>query len=91
MGENWAAVATNKFHIRIFTLTGIQLSLISVPGPVVSMSGHNNQLIVVYHAGNPLPNEQALGFKLFDLNTQQQTVADQRIPISKKATLSWIG
>lgn len=55
------------------------------------MSGHGSNLLVVYHVGTPLPNEQSLGFKLLDLQTKQQIVADQRIPLSKKATLVWVG
>lgn len=91
IGDTWAAVATNKLHLRIFTLSGIQLHVISIPGPVVALSGHGSYLLVVYHIGNPLPSEQSLGFKLLDLQTRQQIIADQRLPLSKKATLAWVG
>jgi chromosome transmission fidelity protein 4 len=91
VGHTWTAIATNKLNIRIFTLTGVQLYLLSVPGQVVSMSGHGSQLLIVYHAGNPLPSEQSLAFKLLDLSTQQQIVADQRVTLSKKTTLVWLG
>ncbi|XP_048577414.1 WD repeat and HMG-box DNA-binding protein 1 isoform X2 [Nematostella vectensis] len=91
VGSTWAAVATSKLMVRILTITGIQRQVFSLPGPVVAMSGHLNQLVLTYHAGNPLPDEQALGVKVLDLAAGRQTVNDQRLTISKKSTLSWIG
>lgn len=91
VGDNWTSIATNKLQLRVFTLTGVQLHIMSIPGPVVAMSGHGSFLLVVYHAGNPLPNEQSLGFKLLDLQRQQQIIADQRLPLTKKSILSWVG
>ena len=91
VGSNWAAVVTNQDLLRIFTIGGLQTALVSLPGPVVCMSGHGSQLIVVYHNGLGLPGSQCLAVKLFDLDTSTQVIADQRLPLSPKANLSWLG
>ena len=91
VGSTWAAVATNQDFLRIFTIGGLQTALVSLPGPVVCMSGHGTQLIVVYHNGMGLPGSQCLGVKLIDLDTNTQVIADQRLPLSPKANLSWLG
>ena len=51
LGDGWIAVGTDKRLIRIFSIGGIQKEIFSVPGPVVSVSGHSTQLLVVYHRG----------------------------------------
>ena len=49
LGEGWVAVATDTRNVRLLTVTGVQREMFSVPGPVVCMSGHGGQLMVVYH------------------------------------------
>lgn len=43
-------MCTEKRLVRIFTLGGVQKEMFSLPGPVVCMSGHGSQLMVVYHS-----------------------------------------
>lgn len=50
-GDGWLAAATSERHIRLFTIGGVQKEILSLPGPVVAMAGHTNQLLVVYHTG----------------------------------------
>ena len=91
MSENWLAVATNKYLVRVFTIGGVQRHLISIPGPVVSMAMHGGQLLVAFHTGNPLPGEQAIAIKLLDIDRSKQFVGAERIMLSRKSTLSWLG
>lgn len=84
-------MATNQDFLRVFTIGGVQTKLVCLPGAVVSMSGHDNQLFVVYHCGVGAPGHQCLAAKLIDLDTSTQVIADQRLPLSPKANLSWIG
>ena len=91
MGSTWAAVVTNQDLLRVFTIGGLQTALISLAGPVVCMSGHGSQLIVVYHSGMGLHGSQSLAVKLIELDTSKQVVADQPLPLSPKANLSWLG
>lgn len=51
LGEGWLAAATDQRIVRIFSITGIQLRLFSIAGPVVSMAASDNKLMVVYHSG----------------------------------------
>ena len=51
LGQGWAAAATSSLLLRLFTIGGVQKEVFSLPGPVVSMAGHGEQLIIVYHRG----------------------------------------
>lgn len=44
-----AAVATSSRHLRILTVSGIQLSILSLSGPTVAMVAQADLLAVVYH------------------------------------------
>lgn len=50
IGHKWIAVATSLWYLRVFSLSGVQREIINLPGPIVSMSGSNTYLFVVYHA-----------------------------------------
>lgn len=90
-GSSFAAVATDKRFLRIFTIGGVQADILSLPGSVVCMSGHKNQLMAVFHINNPLPGEQALALKLLDLKHNQEIIAEERVLLSEKSTLAWLG
>lgn len=51
LGLGWVAVATDKRLVRLFSIGGMQREVIAIPGPVVCLAGHGNQLLAVYHAG----------------------------------------
>lgn len=51
LGLGWAAAATSALLLRLFTIGGVQKEVFSLPGPVVSMAGHGEQLFIVYHRG----------------------------------------
>ncbi|RLV98271.1 hypothetical protein DV515_00010917 [Chloebia gouldiae] len=53
LGQGWAACATTALLVRVFTVGGVQKEIFSLPGPVVAMAGHGEQLMVVYHRGTP--------------------------------------
>jgi hypothetical protein len=53
VGGSWCAVATNAGALRILSTGGIQLSILSLPGPVVAMAAHENLLAVAYHLTPP--------------------------------------
>ncbi|CAH3160505.1 unnamed protein product [Porites lobata] len=89
IGSSFAAVATNKRFLRIFTIGGVQRHIFSIAGPVVCMSGYKDQLMFAYHKENPLPGEQALAVKFLDL--KQNLITEERVTLSEKATLSWLG
>ena len=51
LADNWIAVCTDQYNVRLFSLGGMQFEFFSIPGPVVAMASHTDQLIIVYHAG----------------------------------------
>lgn len=51
LGQGWAAAATSALMLRLFSIGGVQRELFSLPGPVVCMAGHGEQLLIVYHRG----------------------------------------
>eukprot|EP00808_Paulinella_micropora_P030462 g42653.t1 len=88
-GGTWAALATNKQMLRIFSHSGIQKAILSLPGPVVSMTGETRLLGIVYHRGAPFAGSQNLGLWILDMEVQK-TVFDTALPLSPKSTLKWI-
>lgn len=51
MGRGWVAAATSAMLVRLFSIGGVQREVFSLPGPVVCMAGHGEQLLIVYHRG----------------------------------------
>lgn len=51
LGQGWAACATSALLVRLFTVGGVQKEIFCLPGPVVSMAGHGEQLMIIYHRG----------------------------------------
>lgn len=51
LGQGWAAVATSALMVRLFSVGGVQKEIFSLPGAVVCMAGHGEQLLIVYHRG----------------------------------------
>lgn len=56
VGMGWAAVATSKNFLRIFSSTALQLSLNWLRGPVVCTIGYGSQLAVFYNDGSSFPD-----------------------------------
>ena len=54
------------------------------------MTGYENLLVIVYHAGMPLYDHQQLKFKVIDVNSMRVEY-DGQIPISRNSHLTWIG
>lgn len=45
------AAVTDQRNVRIFTIGGLQREVFTIPGPVVCMAGHSDQLMIVFHLG----------------------------------------
>ena len=91
-GQGWIAVATDRRRLRFFSQSGIQLDILSLPGPVVAMSGHGPFLMVVVHSGMPLMDNQSLIYALYNLKTKKHPSPHyQPLPLAPNSTLSWLG
>ncbi|KAG7267418.1 hypothetical protein CRUP_012519 [Coryphaenoides rupestris] len=92
LGQGWAAAATSALQLRLFSIGGVQMELFSLPGPVVSMAAHGEQLLIVYHRATGFDGHQALGVQLLQLGRRRRRVIHgEPLPLSSKAHLSWLG
>ncbi|NXP26494.1 WDHD1 protein, partial [Scytalopus superciliaris] len=92
LGQGWAACATSAFLVRVFTVGGIQREIFSLPGPVVSMAGHGEQLMIIYHRGTGFDGDQSLGVQLMELGKKKkQILHGEPLSLTRKSYLSWVG
>ncbi|NWH65506.1 WDHD1 protein, partial [Geococcyx californianus] len=92
LGQGWAACATSALLARVFTVGGVQKEIFSLPGPVVSMAGHGEQLMIVYHRGTGFDGDQCLGIQLMELGKKnKQILHGDPLSLTKKSYLTWVG
>ncbi|XP_073725327.1 WD repeat and HMG-box DNA-binding protein 1 [Misgurnus anguillicaudatus] len=92
MGQGWAAVATSTLMVRLFSIGGVQKEMFSLPGAVVCMAGHGEQLLIVYHRGTGFDGDQSLGVQLLQLGRKRkQVIHGEPLPLSQKSYLAWMG
>jgi len=96
VGARWAAVATTRQWVRLFTFSGLQEGVVSVPGPIVTMVGRGDLLAIFYHGGSPLVDpstgaaSQALHYQLLDVR-RTAVVGGGPVALSPKSLLTWAG
>ena len=90
VGAKFVAVGTDRQYVRLMSYSGVQLTMWSTRGPIVSMVAHGALLCVVYHAGMPLPSHQALHCHVMDVQGKR-TLLDCPLPVSPGSTLTWLG
>ncbi|XP_026855638.2 WD repeat and HMG-box DNA-binding protein 1 [Electrophorus electricus] len=92
LGQGWAAAATSSLFVRLFSIGGLQRELLSLPGPVICMAGHGEQLLIAYHRGTGFDGDQALGVQLLQLGRKKrQAIHGEPLPLSRKSYLVWMG
>ncbi|KAM9289756.1 WD repeat and HMG-box DNA-binding protein 1 [Cariama cristata] len=92
LGQGWAACATSALLVRVFTVGGVQKEIFSLPGPVVSMAGHGEQLVIIYHRGTGFDGDQCLGVQLMELGKKKkQILHGDPLSLTKKSYLIWVG
>ncbi|KAJ9590981.1 hypothetical protein L9F63_015987 [Diploptera punctata] len=91
--QGWVAVATDTRYLRLFTVTGTQREVVSLPGPIVCVCGYKNRLLAVYHSGMGLPGDQNLGFVVLSVGSGplQAVTTFQPVAMTPKCTLKWAG
>src|SRR3982074_705140 len=74
IGKRYVAVSVQgsgihnaKNDIRIFHYSGVQRTVMSISGQVVTMAGSNDLLAIVYHSGQPYNHTQHLSVMLLEL------------------------
>ncbi|XP_015915090.2 WD repeat and HMG-box DNA-binding protein 1 isoform X1 [Parasteatoda tepidariorum] len=92
LGEGFAACVTDKRFVRLFSISGVQCEVFSIPGPVVCCAAKSNQLLIVYHKGTGISGDQNLGIMIVKVNLGIQcSMKECFIPLNSKAFLSWLG
>jgi chromosome transmission fidelity protein 4 len=90
LGNDWAAVCTDAKHVRVFSLEGQQKYILQQASQIVTMTGYENLLVIVYHSGVPLYDYQQMNCKIIDTNTFT-TLYDSQCPVSVASDLTWVG
>lgn len=107
VGDHWCAATTSSGYLRCFRSSGLQLTPLMTPGPVVTLAASGSSLVVVYHKGSPLSptqgGSQQLGFVLYDVDTDAsdplscvglvpREIARGELPLAGSDNLlEWIG
>ncbi|NWR56569.1 WDHD1 protein, partial [Bucorvus abyssinicus] len=93
LGQGWVACATSALLVRVFTVGGVQKEIFCLPGPVVSMAGHGEQLMIIYHRGSTgFDGDQCLGVQLMELGKKKkQVLHGDPLSLTTKSYLTWVG
>jgi chromosome transmission fidelity protein 4 len=90
IGASFVAAATNENAVRLFSATGVQLSIIALPGAPVCVAGAGHRLAIVSAAPDNVG--RALSVELLDVAQQSAIVKREPLPLSGGgAALTWFG
>jgi chromosome transmission fidelity protein 4 len=89
VGANFCVVSNNRRMLRLFSLSGFQAGVMSMPGDVVCVFADGPVFGVVYHAGYGATN-QVLEVRTFDYSSGKMLM-ESRLCLSSEASLTWIG
>lgn len=91
VGDRYCVVGNNLRMIRVFTMAGLQVNVISMPGDIVCVFAEGDIFGVVYHSGSPTADgDQNLAVKTFSYSNGQ-TMIESRLCLSASAHLVWVG
>lgn len=85
------AVATDTRYLRIFSVIGTQREVIAIPGPVVTVAAHQEQVMVAYHAGASATEDQNIHLMILDCFGYNVKCKEIRIPLTPNSKLTWLG
>lgn len=96
VGDSWVAVATSRRLLRLFSNSGLQRAVISLPGPIICLAGHGPKLFMAYHAGMGMDDEQSIGYALMNIDKKspigyEWLANPQLLPLGPECELSWAG
>lgn len=90
VGTGFIAVTTSKSYLRIFSSTGMQLFVVWIRGPIVSLVSLNNSLCVIYNAATSMSVTSVLRADIYDIRQTSVThIVDTSLPLSPGCTLVW--
>lgn len=89
--EKLVAVATDVNNLRVFSVMGTQRELISLPGPAVSVAGFADTIIVAYHCGSPINNNQNMSIMLIQAIGMSVRCREFKLALTPATKLTWFG
>ena len=93
VGKGWAAVATSKQYVRLFSSTGLQLSICYLKGSVITMVGSGSRLAIFYLNGFVLNGPTQISVEIYEFKDNSTTnfIANVSVPLPSRTTLTWAG
>ena len=88
------AVATDRRNLRIYSVGGMQREVLTLPGPVVALSGFKDKLMASVHLAMPLPGNQSIGTAIFSIGQDEQQHDHPNfspLPLAPSSYLAWQG
>lgn len=89
--EKLVAVATDSNNLRIFSVMGTQRELISLPGPAVAIAGFGDSIIVAFHSGTTINNNQNISVMLVQAIGLSVRCREFRLALTPSTKLTWFG
>jgi hypothetical protein len=94
-GSKFVAVVTDQRNLRLFTNSGMQSYIFTLPGQVLCMSALDHKLMIIYHNGAGLSDDQNLSMFIYHIdifsNVVRQTHKNIPVALSKRSPLAWAG
>ena len=91
-GEGWAAVATSRRFLRLYSSGGNQGPVTWLKGDLITMVGRGRFLAVFYHENIPMPDgTQRIGYQLLDAASGNLVSTGSVSAISPGSTMTWAG
>lgn len=95
VGAGFVAVTTDQRNLRLFTNSGMQSYVFTLPGQILCMTAHEKQLMIIYHNGAGHSDDQNLSMFVYyvDLlnSIVRQTYRGVPVALGKRSPLAWAG
>ena len=96
-GQTFIAAATSQLYLRVWTVGGIQTSIISLNGPAVNISAQDRFLMILYHqAAHYTEQGQSIACQVLKVDHKGMTRCHPiptpvPLALSPKSTVYWAG
>jgi len=91
VGEGFLAVATTARALRVFSLGGVQLAVVSLEGDAVALAAQGDRLAVLHHAAFvSRDGDQRLGYQVWGVG-DRALVSRGPVALSPGAAVAWAG
>lgn len=96
-GQTFVSAFTNLQYVRVWTIGGIQTSILSTAGPAVSLAAHDRFLMLLYHGAAQTPTAgQSIWTQVLKVDHKGKTRCHPistpvQVALSPKATVYWAG